>query len=71
MYTPKRHSIFIIQSGAKSNIFKIDFLIFIFIKIQRITYQIKHNWINSMMVKTVSKIILQLISKTALKKHES
>ena len=39
-----------IQSGAKKgNILKIDFFIFIFIKI-------KHNWMNFMMVKTVSKI---------------
>ena len=47
----------IIQSGAKKrNEVKIDFLIFI--KINLIIYQIKHNWMNFMMVKTESKNIL-------------
>ena len=58
----------IIQSGAKKkqnkktqkkrNIFKIAFLIpvFTFFKMQHIIYQIKHNCMNFMMVKTVSKI---------------
>ena len=50
-----------IQSGAKKtrNICKIDFLIFIFIIVHHIIYQIKHNWMNFMMVKTVSKNILR------------
>ena len=50
-----------IQSGAKQNrnIYKLDFLIFMFIKIHHTIYQIKHNWMNFMMVKTVSKHILQ------------
>ena len=46
-----------IQSGTKKkrNFFKVDFLIFIFIKIHHIIYQIKHNWMNFMMVKNCIK----------------
>ena len=47
------------QEQKKRNIGKIDFLIFKFIKIHLIIYQIKHNWMNFMMVKTVSKNILR------------
>ena len=50
-----------------------DFLIFI--KIILIIYQIKHNWMNFMMVKTESKYILPQTFytslKTTFKKHES
>ena len=42
------------QKQNKRNIVKIYFHIFIFIKIQLIIYQIKHNWMNFMMVNTVS-----------------
>ena len=53
--------IYIIQPGAKKkrNFFKINFPIFIFNKIHHIIYQIKHNGMNSMMLKTVSKNILR------------
>ena len=47
------------QEKKKRNIYKIDFLIFIIIKIHHVIYQIKHNWINFMVVKTVSKNILR------------
>ena len=43
------------QKQKKRNLFKIDFLIFIFIKMHHIIYQIKQKWMNFMMVKTVSK----------------
>ena len=63
------------KQTKKRNTFKIDFLIFILIKIHLIMYQIKHNWMNFMMVKTVSKNILQWTFYTSLKstfkKHES
>ena len=50
----------LIQSGEKTrNILIIAFLIFIFIKLNYIIYQIYHNLINFMMVKTVYKNILQ------------
>ena len=56
----------IIQSGAKKrNKVKIDFLIFI--KINLIIYQIKHNWMNFMMVKTASKNIISQTFYTSLK----
>ena len=47
------------EKNNKRNIFNIDFLKFIFIKIQSIIYQIKHNWMNFVMVKTISKNILR------------
>ena len=64
-----------IQSGEKKpQHCQIDFLIFIFIKIHLFMYQIKHNWMNFMMVKTVSKNILQQTFytslKTTFKKHK-
>ena len=46
------------QEKKKRNFFKIDFLIFIFTIVHHIIYQIEHNWINFMMVKTVSQNIL-------------
>ena len=47
------------QEQKKRTFFKIDFLTVIFIKIHHIIYQIKHNWMNFMMVKIVSKNILR------------
>ena len=51
--------VYTIRSKKKRNIFKIDFLISLFIKIHHTIYQIKHNWMNFMIVKTASKNILQ------------
>ena len=47
------------KTKQKRNIVKVDFLLFIFIKMHFIICQIKHNWMNFMMVKIVSKNILQ------------
>ena len=52
-----RETFFFIQSGVKKrNIFKIDFLISIFIKIHHIIYQSKDNWMNFMMMKLYQEI---------------
>ena len=51
--------------------FKIEFLIFIFIKIHHTIYQIEHNWMDFLMVKTVYKTVLNQMLYTSLKTTNS